>query len=101
MEEEKDRMSMAPAAVPTVHLNGTGKVELERQLHGAITAIQAAISAVQETEPHGRDYYPQSQDVYQMARDAHERRMAQLRHVQLELDILLRAIWAQSDNRKR
>ena len=45
--------------VPTVHLNGTSRKQLEVQLEEVGLAIQSAIRALGTAAPNGRDYYPQ------------------------------------------
>jgi hypothetical protein len=44
--------------MPRVHLNGTSKDELVRQLENACHAIVTAQAALSECAPNGRDYYP-------------------------------------------
>ena len=51
--------------VPTVHLNGTSKCELMRQVMGARIALHTAIDALQQACPNGRDYYVQGPDATQ------------------------------------
>lgn len=48
---------------PTVHLNGTSREELLRQLEEAASGVRAAITALGKAHPNGRDYYPQGRDV--------------------------------------
>jgi hypothetical protein len=44
---------------PTIHLNGTGRVDLLYQATGAAAAVARAQHALLDAWPHGRDYYPQ------------------------------------------
>lgn len=45
-----------PIVTPTVHLGGTSRAELLRQLDEAIEAGRTFATALQAAEPHGRDY---------------------------------------------
>ncbi len=60
---------------PTVHLNGTGREELERQLRVAYEALGAALVLMADAAPHGRDYYPQGTAAYLEAALGHQRRV--------------------------
>lgn len=74
--------------LPTIHLNGTSKGELLRQLQDAVIAIGDAEIAVQRACPNGRDYYPQGPDAINAALDEHRARMARLRSVREELEAI-------------
>ena len=63
---------------PTVHLNGTAKVDLLQQQLAVRDALAHAIAAVAHAAPHGRDYYPQGPDAYAAARRAHDARASAL-----------------------
>jgi hypothetical protein len=84
MTEQTPRVE--DVVVPAVHLNGTSKDELLRQLADAIHAIEVAEDKLALATPHGRDYYVlPRRDAYEAARAAHERRQAKLRKVREEL----------------
>jgi hypothetical protein len=70
---------------PTVHLNGTSKDELLRQLCDAHAAIAEAMRAMSECAPNGRDYYPQGADALSRATAEHRGRVERLADVQREL----------------
>jgi hypothetical protein len=80
---------MTDLVVPTVHLNGTSRKELQRQLRDAHEAIGTALDKLRMATPHGRDYYPQGDGAITLARRAHDARCAKLAEVQNELF----AIW--------
>lgn len=71
-------------AVPTIHLNGTSKEALLKDLTHAGQAIVQAISALQVAAPHGRDY-PQGPDAFRAANDEHIARIQKLQDVLSEL----------------
>lgn len=70
---------------PTVHLNGTSKEELVKQLQGAYNAVEIAIEALCHAAPHGRDYYPQDDNAISEALKEHKSRVDKLRDVRDEL----------------
>lgn len=51
---------MSALAVPTIHLNGTGRDSLIDGLCTASDAINSAYEALKQTAPNGRDYYTHS-----------------------------------------
>jgi len=71
---------------PTLHLNGTSKGKLERQVCDAYDAIQTAMKTLAEAAPNGRDYYPQGSDAIYRAQDEHCARMQKLVDVSKELE---------------
>ncbi len=81
-------MTHGPLTVPTVHLNGTSKRELQEQAQHAYLAVGSALKALQDAAPHSRDYYPQGIGAYGHAAVEHESRMERLRSVQDELQLL-------------
>lgn len=72
-------------AVPTVHLNGTGKEALERQYYEAAKATTRALQALREAAPNERGYYVQGSDAFRRARREHEDRVARMESVKEEL----------------
>lgn len=77
---------------PTVHLNGTSKDELVRQLLCAATALGEAQQALREAAPNARDYYPQGPDAFAQAQREHVKRCHTLLEVEQELMRLYDAI---------
>lgn len=81
--------------IPRVHLNGTSRNELVRQLQTGITNVQIAESALRESAPHERDYYPQEAGAFEQARREHHNRVTKLQMVRFELEAMLVAVEAQ------
>lgn len=72
--------------VPTVHLNGTAKIDLIGLVETAHFALNVAIERLQETAPNARDYYVQKDPgAFSKARAEHEARMHKLADVANEL----------------
>lgn len=71
--------------IPTIHLNGTSRDELQRQLIAAIEAVRGAVETVAKAGPHGRDYYPQGPDAINTALAEHYARLEKLDAVYKEL----------------
>lgn len=80
-------MSKSDLAVPSIHLNGTGKDELVRQLSEAHQRLQKAREALALTAPHMRDYYVQlaADHNYRRARNQHEARLQKIDDVMTDL----------------
>jgi hypothetical protein len=74
--------------IPTLHLNGTSRAELIKQLTDASHALRIAIDALGDASPHGRDYYPQGPDAFRQAHDEHIARFGRLFDVKTEIDAL-------------
>jgi hypothetical protein len=73
---------------PTIHLNGTSRDELLRQLTTAGGALRKAIGALSDAAPHGRDYYPQGSSAITKATAEHVSRLSRLQSVYEELEAL-------------
>ena len=71
--------------VPTVHLNGTSKDELRRQLFDAADAGSAFLAALAAMSPNGRDYYPQGDNAIREAIAEHRARISRVEAIQAEL----------------
>ena len=71
-------------ALPTVHMNGTSKAELVKQIRDAHVALQIAKNVMCNAAPHGRDYYPQGNDVYSSARAQHYSRLERIEAIMKE-----------------
>ena len=78
--------------LPTIHLNGTSKVNLIESLEEASFAIDNAYQALKETAPNGRDYYPQGPQAFTAADQEHVARLRKLDEVKEEIDALTVAI---------
>jgi hypothetical protein len=74
---------------PTIHLNGTSKNELYRQLQEAHAALQDAQRMLAEAGPNARDYYLQGSDAIYRAQDEHYARMLKLTEVSKDLEELM------------
>ena len=79
-------------AIPTVHLNGTSKGELLRQLIDAINAIHTAEDKLAQACPNGRDYYVQGPSATALAMDQHAKRARALRSARDELEAIAEAV---------
>lgn len=73
---------------PTIHLNGTSKEELSRQIEEAYSALGEALRKLAEMSPNGRDYYPQGADAIYKAQDEHRARMQKVQDIRKELEEL-------------
>lgn len=78
--------------IPTVHLNGTSRAELLRQLTTAAEAARTLIEALNEAMPNGRDYYPQGDDAIQQARREHAVRIDAVRNIKIDLMAIAEAL---------
>jgi hypothetical protein len=81
-----------PLTVPTVHLNGTSRKELLKQIEDAHAAVRNAIDKLCAAGPNGRDYYPQGPQAINHAVDEHSVRVQKLVSVQRELEELAEVI---------
>lgn len=70
---------------PTIHLNGTSKDELLRQISEAYDALGTAYDKLSEMAPNGRDYYPQGPDAFHKAQHEHLARVQQVSDIRKEL----------------
>jgi hypothetical protein len=78
--------------VPSVHLNGSGREELMRQLSNAHTALEKGLNVLCKAAPHGRDYYVQDDPyvgpygpAYKEAREEFDSRVQRVASVVTEL----------------
>jgi hypothetical protein len=79
-------------AVPSIHLNGSGKEHLLNEVTEAGSALHAAIDALYAATPNGRDYYTQGPDALRQALAEHTSRLSRLESVLKELQQLAEAI---------
>lgn len=92
LESTTSEASPVSLTVPTVHLNGTSREELLRQVQAAGHAVWQARDALAKASPNARDYYPQGELAYPAARAEHDRRARVLLEVEEELSQLAEAI---------
>jgi hypothetical protein len=71
--------------IPLVHLNGTSKKELLKQLEDAYRAVAEAGRMLAQATPHDRDYYVLGPDVGHKAREEHHARMRKLADIEHDL----------------
>ncbi len=92
LESPTSGASPVSLTVPTVHLNGTSREELLRQVQDAGHAVFQARDVLAKASPNARDYYPQGERAYPAARAEHDRRARALLAVEEELSQLAEAI---------
>ena len=71
--------------IPTVHLNGTGKQNLLKELEVAYAAVSTTIDVLRQVTVHGRDFYPQGDHAYPQARIEMDARLSALSAIQDDL----------------
>lgn len=75
-ENEDDKI-----ALPTIHLNGTGRDSLREENQRALDSIRLAMAHFQGITCHGRDYYPQGDAMLykaQRERSAHFQKLEEV-----------------------
>jgi len=92
-------MSETPLTTPTLHLNGSGFDNLNRDYLEALHAVEDAIQKL--PVPHGRDYYVQGDDAYLKARAQFEAQVTKLSEVKNELMSILRDVCRQQREHNR
>lgn len=88
-EFSRDESTTVALAVPTVHLNGTSRGMLVKELETAYDALGAAYEAMRECGPNGRDYYPQGPGALERAIRQHFDRLSRVDSVRSELEALI------------
>lgn len=78
--------------LPTIHLNGTSREALLRDIATTVHALREALSALSKGYPNARDYYPQGPDAIGEAQREHEDRMRRVRSVVTELETIWEGI---------
>jgi hypothetical protein len=73
--------------VPAIHLNGTSKKELLRQVEEAGEALVRAIDALYDMAPNGRDYYHTGN--FKDVVEQHQRRVKLVTEVKNDIDVIL------------
>lgn len=87
-------MSETPSLItPTIHLNGSGFDNLNRDYLEALHAVEDALQKL--PVPHGRDYYVQGDDAYLKARAQFEAQADKLMEVKKDLMTILRDVCRQ------
>ncbi len=79
--------------IPTLHLNGTGKIMLTRGYLEAYSALRKAEEAMSKIEFNPRDYYVQGPDAWGEAVKEMDIRLAAIERVRLEIKEILNAIY--------
>jgi hypothetical protein len=80
-------MNTEKIIVPVIHLNGTSKKELLRQVEEAGEALVKAIDALYNSAPNARDYY--HTDNFKAVVEQHRRRVRMVTEVKNEIDVIL------------
>lgn len=85
---------MKTIIAPAVHMNGTSKDELTKQIETALDAIRDAYDALKQCGPNGRDYYchQQAPQAMEKAQQEHRARLLTLHNLQTEMETLWGAI---------
>lgn len=83
-----------PLTMPTLHLNGSGYRNLDKQYREALTKIEEAYDSI--PVPHARDYYVQDDGAFERARDQFQKRSENLMAVRNELHEIYRDIQKQN-----
>ena len=83
--------------LPSIHLNGTSREALVKQMADVVHALDEALTKVGYATPHGRDYYVQGNGeayppAYQEAVKEHEDRLKRLLALRNEYEALGLAI---------
>jgi hypothetical protein len=80
-------------AVPTVHLNGSGRKNLETGYETVSRVLRKVLDALQDAAPHGRDYYVQGGfDPFAVAQEQHRARLQRIQDVLQEIETIREAI---------
>lgn len=90
---------MTQLAVPTVHLNGTSKSELQKQIMDVCLALDQAEAVMCAAAPHSRDYYVQSDYAYGTARTQHYNRLVTLQGIKKEYEQIWENLEEQNDKK--
>lgn len=78
---------------PVVHLNGTSKEELVKQMDDAYDAINNAFETLKKAAPNGRDYYVRDNEGHlDRAVAEHQDRLRRLASVMNECEAIAMAI---------
>lgn len=80
--------------VPTVHMNGDTRQELERINRAAYDAACRLIDALCESAPNGRNMYPQGPEAMGKAVAQHRGRLARAEGIKAELEEICHALMA-------
>ncbi len=79
--------------IPTLHLNGTGKIMLTQGYLEAYTALRRAEEAMYKIEFNPRDYYVQGPDAWPEAVKEMDARFEAIGKVRKEIEEILEAIY--------
>jgi len=78
--------------LPTIHLNGTSKHELQEQIETACMAVRDAMAAFRCASPNGRDYYLQGPNIFTLAVAQHQEQFNKLNEVKTYLECIAEGI---------
>ena len=84
------KVELGAVVIPLVNLNGTSREQLLSDLIDASVALGDAAEAIVRTAPHGRDY--QLSGGYKGASDAHEARLAAVREVRHQIELIIEGV---------
>lgn len=82
------RLTETAIIKPTIHMNGTSKDALLKDLLEVLEALRKAQDALQKAGPNGRDYYPQGDHALRQAQAEHRERMVKLNQIYSEIEQL-------------
>ena len=86
-------LEMTVHTLPTVHLNGTSRDELVRQLVEAGKALQVALDKLRAAYPHERDYYVNPDPMaYKKAKNAHDQRCREVHRAMMDCNEMAEAL---------
>lgn len=77
---------------PVVHVNGTPREVLFRQLGGAAQALRGALIDMRSAQPNGRDYYPLGGHAINEAGLDHQARLKAVAGVLAEYEQMLERV---------
>jgi hypothetical protein len=78
--------------LPSIHLNGSGRLALETQYEKALQALTAAYAALYQLDIHDRDYYPQGPDAGPRARREHRARLDKIESVRQDIKAVYESV---------
>lgn len=87
--------------LPTVHLNGTGVVDLLNDARNSYKSLSLVYHQMEITGPHERDYYPQGNGAYQKAAQQHASRMVRLKAIIDEYEFMGYGLNKEQQKRKK
>ncbi len=82
---------LSELAKPMIHMNGTSKESINKDLERVYTALSAAYEALKQCCPHGRDYYTYNDNssTYEKALAEHRERQKAIDAIKDEIEALI------------